>query len=142
MPRNSPHPRRRRRGLFDSVSQIRMDRWSKGRVVVLGDAAACVSLLAGEGSGLALTEAYVLAGEIATAANHSEAFARYEQRLRAFIEGKQESAQKFASSFAPRTPFGIWFRAQVLKMMGIPGMTYLFIGRDLRDDFQLPPYRM
>ena len=127
---------------FDTVSQIRMDRWSKGRVVLLGDAAACVSLLAGEGSGLALTEAYVLAGELATAADHSEAFDRYEQRLRAFIAGKQESAHKFASSFAPRTPFGIWFRAQVLKLMGIPGIAYIFIGRDLRDDFELPPYRM
>lgn len=127
---------------FDTVSQIRMDCWSKGRVVLLGDAAACVSLLAGEGSGLALTGAYVLAGELASAANHSEAFARYEQRLRAFIAGKQESAHRFASSFAPRTSLGIWFRAQVLKMMSVPGVAYLFIGRDLRDDFELPHYRL
>lgn len=127
---------------FDSVSQIRMDRWSKGRVVLLGDAAACVSLLAGEGSGLALTEAYVLAGELNASPRYSDALARYERRLRPFIEGKQESARRFASSVAPRTAFGIWFRAQVLKLMSIPGVAYLFIGRDLRDDFELPPYKM
>src|SRR5262249_28717720 len=38
---------------FDRVSQIVMDRWSTGRVALIGDAAACVSLLAGEGTGLA-----------------------------------------------------------------------------------------
>ena len=49
---------------YDRVSQIRMDGSSKGRVMLIGDAAACVSLLAGEGAGLAMTEAYVLAGEL------------------------------------------------------------------------------
>ncbi len=49
---------------FDRVSQIRMERWSKGRTALIGDAAACVSLLAGEGTGLAMMEAYVLAGEL------------------------------------------------------------------------------
>ena len=49
---------------FDRVSQIRMDRWTKGRTALVGDAAACVSLLAGEGTGLAMAEAYVLAGEL------------------------------------------------------------------------------
>ena len=62
---------------YDRVSQIRMDCWSKGRVMLLGDAAACVSLLAGEGCGLAMTEAYVLAGELQRAGNdHREAFRR------------------------------------------------------------------
>ena len=71
---------------FDRVSQIEMPAWSKGRVALLGDAAACVSLLAGEGCGLALTEAYVMAGELARAGgDHVQAFARYEERLRSLI---------------------------------------------------------
>ena len=45
---------------FDVVSQVRMDRWSQGRVLLIGDAAGCISLLGGEGTGLAMTEAYVL----------------------------------------------------------------------------------
>jgi 2-polyprenyl-6-methoxyphenol hydroxylase-like FAD-dependent oxidoreductase len=52
---------------FDVVSQIRLNRWSRGRTALIGDAAACVSLLAGEGTGLAMTQAYVLAGELARA---------------------------------------------------------------------------
>jgi 2-polyprenyl-6-methoxyphenol hydroxylase-like FAD-dependent oxidoreductase len=38
-----------------------MLRWSHGRIALVGDAAACVSLLGGEGTGLAMVEAYVLA---------------------------------------------------------------------------------
>ena len=49
---------------FDRVSQIRMDAWSSGRVGLIGDAAFCVSLLAGQGSALAMTAAYVLAEEL------------------------------------------------------------------------------
>ena len=60
-----------------------MEAWSKGRVVLIGDAAACVSLLGGEGAGLAMAEAYVLAGELNRAGhNHEAAFRRYEQMLR------------------------------------------------------------
>ena len=53
---------------FDRVSQIRMEArpglWTQGRVTLLGDAASCVSLLAGQGSALAMVAAYILAGEL------------------------------------------------------------------------------
>ena len=92
---------------FDRVSQIEMPAWSKGRVALLGDAAACVSLLAGEGCGLALTEAYVMAGDLAHAGGDPmQAFARYEERLRSLIVSKQTAARKFAGAFAPRTAIG------------------------------------
>jgi 2-polyprenyl-6-methoxyphenol hydroxylase-like FAD-dependent oxidoreductase len=128
---------------FDRVSQIRMGRWSKGRVVLIGDAAACVSLMAGEGAGLALTEAYVLAGELNRAGDdYGEAFRRYEERMRPFVERKQESARRFAAAFAPKTRLGVWFRNQVTKLMGIPPLTRFFVGRNLLDDFDLPNYQM
>ena len=40
---------------FDRVSQIKMDTWSQGRIGLIGDAAFCASLLAGQGSALAMT---------------------------------------------------------------------------------------
>src|SRR6266487_4187896 len=49
---------------FDAVSQIRMERWSHGRAVLLGDAGYCPALLAGQGSTLAMMGAYILAGEL------------------------------------------------------------------------------
>lgn len=126
---------------FDRVSQIRMRRWTRGRVALVGDAGACVSLLAGEGTGLAMAEAYVLAGELhASGGDHSAAFARYEQRMMPFLKSKQESAARFASSFAPKTAFGLWFRNLVTRLLRFPPVAELFVTRDLRDDVELPDY--
>ena len=114
---------------FDRVSQIRMDRWTNGRVALVGDAAACVSLVAGEGTGLAMAEAYVLAGELHQSGNdHITAFARYEERMMPFLKRKQESAAKFASSFAPQTNLGITFRNYVTRLLGIRPIADYFVG--------------
>lgn len=128
---------------FDRVSQIRMDSWSRGRVALIGDAAACASLLAGEGTGLAMAEAYVLAGELNLAGDdYQTAFRRYEERLRPFIIGKQKSAEQFASSFAPRTPFRVWLRNQATKLLAFPSIAGLLVGDSLRDYIELPDYDM
>lgn len=125
---------------FDRVSQIEMPRWTKGRVALIGDAAACVSLLAGEGCGLAMAEAYVLAGEIARAGNdHAAAFARYEERMQPFLAAKQASARKFASSFVPETDFGVAFRNWMMRLMVIPPVANFLVG-DLNDNIDLPDY--
>jgi 2-polyprenyl-6-methoxyphenol hydroxylase-like FAD-dependent oxidoreductase len=126
---------------FDRVSQVRLNCWAKGRTALVGDAAACVSLLAGEGSGLAMAEAYILAGELSNCdGDYSAAFARYQQRLMPLLKRKQRSAAKFASSFAPKTAFGIAFRNLVTRLMRLPFVVDFLIGRELRDQAQLPDY--
>ena len=93
---------------FDRVSQIRMESWSRGRVALVGDAAFCVSLLAGQGSALAMTSAYALAGELTNAGGrYEEAFGNYEALLRDYINTKQSAADRFAGAFAPRTHWGL-----------------------------------
>ena len=127
---------------FDRVSQIRMPGWSRGRVALVGDAAFCVSLLAGQGSALAITSAYVLAGELASAVGrHEDAFRQYERILRSYIEVKQRGAERFAGAFAPKTQRGLWFRNQVINTFAIPGLAKLTIGRDIIDTLPLPDYR-
>ncbi|MFB6890981.1 FAD-dependent monooxygenase [Kitasatospora sp. NPDC056327] len=75
---------------YDVVAQIRMDRWSHGRVVLLGDAGYCCSPLTGQGTSVALTAAYVLAGELHAAdGDHTLAFAAYEDRLRDHVTTNQ-----------------------------------------------------
>lgn len=126
---------------LDRVSQIRMDRWSRGRVALVGDAAHCVSLLAGQGTALAMIGSMVLAGELKAAdGDHRAAFARYEERLRPFMEGKQHAAERFASSFAPRTSLGLAVRNQLTKLLSLPLVAELAIGRGLRDAIELPDY--
>ncbi|OBG82640.1 hypothetical protein A5699_05665 [Mycobacterium sp. E802] len=126
---------------FDVVSQIRMPRWSHDRVLLIGDAAGCISLLGGEGTGLAITEAYALAGELARAdGDHRLAFDRYESLLRPFIEGKQAGAERMLGFFATRTRFGLWFRDVALRAMNLGRpIAGLFAG-SVRDNLALPDY--
>ena len=126
---------------FDRVSQIRMDSWSNGRVALVGDAAFCPSLLAGQGAALAMIAAYVLPGELAKNEGQPEtAYRRYEERLRTFINDKQKAAEGFARSFAPKTRLGLFFRNQVTNALTIPGLAKLAIGRGLLDRLGLPNY--
>lgn len=127
---------------FDRVSQIRMQAWSKGRVALLGDAAFCVSLLAGQGSALAMAAAYVLAGELARAGgtDPEAAFRRYEALLRSLITTKQKAAEQFASGFAPKTAFGLFIRNQITKAFALPFVAKLAMGSSLLDRLELPNY--
>jgi 2-polyprenyl-6-methoxyphenol hydroxylase-like FAD-dependent oxidoreductase len=126
---------------FDRVSQIRMPSWSRGRVALVGDAAFCVSLLAGQGTALAMTAAYVLAGELAkSGGRHDVAYREYETFLRAFIETKQAGAARFGGALAPKTQGGLWFRNQVMNAFTIPGLARFAIGKEITDKLVLRDY--
>lgn len=124
---------------FDRVSQIRMPSWTRGRVALVGDAAACPSFLAGQGSALAMVEAYVFAAELARAdGDHARAFARYHERLGPLLRSKQIAARGFDVAFAPRTRAALAVRNTVVRLMGLPYVPHLLMGRSLRDAVELP----
>jgi 2-polyprenyl-6-methoxyphenol hydroxylase-like FAD-dependent oxidoreductase len=103
---------------FDSVSQVKMDRWSAGRSVLVGDAAWCASPLSGMGTGMAIIGAYVLAGELAEAnGEYQVAFKNYEGLMRAFVEKCQGIADGGAEWFVPRTRFRLWLSTQMWKIL-------------------------
>jgi 2-polyprenyl-6-methoxyphenol hydroxylase-like FAD-dependent oxidoreductase len=102
---------------FDSVSQIKMDRWSTGRTVLLGDAAYCASPLSGMGTGMAVVGAYILAGELKEAAgNHAIAFARYEALMREYVARCQKLAEG-ADWFVPRRRWKLWLSTQMWRIL-------------------------
>ncbi len=130
---------------FDRVSQIWMGQepgsWSRGRVTLVGDAAFCVSLLAGQGSALAVVAAYILAGELNRARlDHGAAFSRYQERLQSFVSKKQKGALHFAGIFVPKSKFSMFLRNQIMSLMTIPWVADLAMGRNLADNFELPEY--
>jgi 2-polyprenyl-6-methoxyphenol hydroxylase-like FAD-dependent oxidoreductase len=98
---------------LESMGQVRLDRWSRGRVVLLGDAGYCPSPLTGLGTSLALVGAYILAGELASAADDvtaateqdaiHAAFDRYECRMRPYVEQGQELPPGGADGYAPKS---------------------------------------
>ncbi|KAA0099577.1 FAD-binding protein [Mycolicibacterium sp. P1-18] len=71
---------------FDSVSQVDMPSWHRGRVVLVGDAAHCASPLSGRGTSLALTGTWLLATALAEPGNDLDAaFAQYEHEQRPHV---------------------------------------------------------
>jgi 2-polyprenyl-6-methoxyphenol hydroxylase-like FAD-dependent oxidoreductase len=126
---------------FDSVDQVRTPAWSSGRVALVGDAAACPSLLAGEGASLAMAGAYILAGELARCGDdHRAAFERYERRLRPVVEQKQKGALWLSGWFAPKTALGLRVRNGLSRLATAPGFTSLLIGDMLTSRIELPDY--
>ena len=97
--------------------------------------------MAGQGSALGMTAAYVLAGELAKAqGRQDEAFRTYEALLRGFIASKQSGAARLSAAFAPKTRSGLFLRNQVIKASTIPGVAKFAFGREITDTLRLPPY--
>ncbi len=104
---------------FDNVSQIEMPGWSRGRVVLLGDACQCVSLAAGQGASLAMAGAFILADELVQSPeNIPLAMVKYEQRLRPEISKKQKAGRRVAKWFVPESNWRLAVRDAVMRLAG------------------------
>jgi 2-polyprenyl-6-methoxyphenol hydroxylase-like FAD-dependent oxidoreductase len=131
---------------FDRVSQIRLKSedglaWTRGRVSLIGDAAWCVSLLAGQGSAIAMAGAYIVAGELHRAGgDYRTAFARYENQFAEFVMRKQRGALKFAGTFAPKSRLSMRLRNSIMNLLRIPWIADFVLARDLGDKLKLPEY--
>ncbi len=113
---------------FDTVSQVRMDRWSSGRVALVGDAAYAPAFLSGQGTSIAIAGAYVLASELARSDQPEAAFAAYEGRLRDYVVKNQMLALRTDSTVISRTQKQLLRRN--IKLCAVPwlqrfGLTHL-----------------
>jgi len=131
---------------FDAIGQVRAPRWSKGRVVLLGDAAFCPSPVGGGGSSLALIGAYVLAGELSGAEDVQTALARYEKFMRPHVAGAQDVRPAVLRRANPRTRGGIRLLHTGARTFASPpvraGMSLIGrrLGRSAAEDVTLPDY--
>lgn len=108
---------------FDSVGQIVMDRWSHGRVVLLGDAAWCVTVFAGYGAALALDGADRLGTALATHGDDiPAALDAWEESLRPEVRKRQALARKGISRFAPRSRAQVRAGELMLRAIQLPGI--------------------
>ena len=108
---------------FDSISQVRLPAWSRGRVTLLGDAASCVSLF-GDGSSLAMIGAATLAEALAAnPSDHAAAFRDYESRHRKASNPRQRGYAVAAAMLVPATSTGLAIRnltARLLPRVPVP----------------------
>jgi 2-polyprenyl-6-methoxyphenol hydroxylase-like FAD-dependent oxidoreductase len=102
---------------FDSISQVKMQKWSAGRSVLIGDAGYCSSPLSGMGTSMAVVAAYVLAGELKEAeGDYTVAFEGYETMMRGFVEKCQKLAEG-ADWFVPRTRWKLWLSQWMWRVL-------------------------
>ncbi|TDO51991.1 2-polyprenyl-6-methoxyphenol hydroxylase-like FAD-dependent oxidoreductase [Kribbella sp. VKM Ac-2571] len=123
---------------FDSISRVRVDRWSTDRIVLLGDAGYGATFGA-LGTGTAVVGAYVLAGELAQArGDFRTAFDRYEERLRKAVS-KTQDGSRAGSFLAPATRFGIAARNKILDRPFFLNQM-LKMAQNMSELVELPPY--
>ncbi|GAA2005076.1 FAD-dependent monooxygenase [Nakamurella flavida] len=133
---------------FEDLAQVHLDRWSRGRVALAGDAAHCASPVSGMGTTLGVTGAYVLATEIARATrgdtvDHRAAFDRYEEILRPYVAKAQKLPPGVPGVANPRTRRGrALFRTALRVAASAPARKIGSLGGRYftppADDFVLP----
>lgn len=101
---------------FDTISQIEVPHWSKGRVALLGDAAWCLTFLAGQGTSTAMAGAYILASELARKP-FGEAFSAYENRLRPLVTRMQAVSRQIGGHYVPQSKRGMRIQSWVLPIL-------------------------
>ena len=128
---------------FDVLRQVRMTAWSKGRVVLTGDAAWCATPLAGIGTTLAITGAYVLAGEMSRESDLAGAFAAYERAMRPMVDKAQGVPKIAPRMMNPHSRLGIRLLHVGLRAASHPGLRNLAAKAFARPPVEpdLSPYR-
>jgi 2-polyprenyl-6-methoxyphenol hydroxylase-like FAD-dependent oxidoreductase len=114
---------------YDLVAQIDVPRWHLGRVVLIGDAAHAVSLVAGQGASLGVAGAYVLAERLGRAGTVPEGLADYERLWRPRAAGVQARARDRAADwFVPTTTAKLLLRRWGFRAMRLPGLEKILVG--------------
>lgn len=112
---------------FDTVSQVVVDRWRRGRVVLLGDAAWCVTLFAGFGASLAIGGAERLGAALEAHPDKiALALGEWDRDLRPEAEAKQKLGRQVKGLYAPADPIRLWLRDLPLRLAALrPASWYL-----------------
>ncbi|MCJ1398204.1 hypothetical protein MMC11_001401 [Xylographa trunciseda] len=104
----------------DELVQVKLQKWSQNRVVLVGDAAWAPTPFTGEGNHLAVIGAWVLAQELSRNRN-PVAFEMYEKRLRQYVENAQSIplGGHAPHLFVPQTSWGIWVFRTIFRLVSM-----------------------
>ena len=103
---------------FDSISQIVMDTWTKGRVTLVGDAGYSPGPAVGGGTSIAIVGGYVLAQELARAGQDYRAGLRaYQDRMRELAGKARSIGPSTMSTLIPRTALQVRMLPELLRLV-------------------------
>ena len=119
---------------MDTLTQICMPRWHRGRVVLVGDACGCTTLASAQGVSMAMAGGYLLAESLrAHPDDHETAFAAYQARLQPQVSHRQRNARRFARGLVPRTQCGLSAQKMAMRVVmreGFAGLLRQQFGAD------------
>lgn len=130
---------------MERLSQVKAPNWSKGRVAMIGDAAYCVTPIGGGGTDLAITGAYILAGELNVNNSYTKSFQSYEKKLRPLVDEIQTLPPGVPRLVYPTSKIGISILNGIVRIFGsswVKGLSKRFGNRkkDKGPTFVLPEY--
>jgi 2-polyprenyl-6-methoxyphenol hydroxylase-like FAD-dependent oxidoreductase len=132
---------------FHAIEQIKMVKWSKNRIICLGDTAYAPTPLTGMGTSLAIIGAYMLAGEVknlGTDEHPFRAFSAYEDKFRPYVEKTQEIPPFIPDVMHPGTPWKRWLLQSsvsvVSKIVRLPWIRSRIGDPTNDEDFPLPDF--
>ncbi len=102
---------------LDSISQVVMDSWVRGRVGLVGDAGYSPGPAVGGGTSLAVIGAYMLATELASAGDPVRALDRYQQAMRPVVAHSRNIGPTVMKFLVPRSAAQIWLTAQAMRVL-------------------------
>jgi len=107
---------------YDSVDQVTVPHWSRGRTVLVGDSCQAVSLMAGQGASIAVFAAEVLGRELTgiPANKITDALKSYQQRLGPTVAAKQRGGRWSASWFLPNSTTQLLMRRHLFRAASSP----------------------
>lgn len=102
---------------MDTMTQIRMPFWYRGRVALVGDACGCPTSLSGQGASMAMGGAYILARTLHETFNYETAFLRYQEQVKPFVERHQKNARGIARTFLPQNTWELVAQRLFMKVL-------------------------
>lgn len=104
--------------VVDHLNIVHLPHWSRGRIMLLGDAAHCLTLMSGQGAGMAIASAEILGLELARTANNiPQALENHEKKLRPIIQRLQQYSRRMAAAYIPKTIFSYYLRNLMFKIL-------------------------
>jgi len=128
---------------MQEIAQVKLDTWSQGRVTLIGDAGYCPSALSGMGTSLAITGAYILAGELSRCqGNWEKGLETYENKMRPYVDKAQALPPGVPAIANPQTKWGIAVLNGIVRIIYWSRIGSLLgkLGSPPAEDNRLPMY--
>jgi 2-polyprenyl-6-methoxyphenol hydroxylase-like FAD-dependent oxidoreductase len=137
----------------ERLGVVTMDHWSRGRVVLVGDAAYCPSAMTGMGTTCGIIGAYILAGEIGKHCNADSsmdsvtaALRQYEEKLRPLINTVQRGLAETKGDYMDKLPSStmgiqmVYVLFWVASLLRLDVIATWFLREDTKG-WELPVYK-